>query len=151
MGRNAVLMLQNIDRIPLERISDGGINWRARQRAHTLILLDDGLTMAEVAEKIGIHARMVGSTRTSWILAEMDSLADLDRSGAPRKISPEELEKLVALAGAEPISARALLAKHTGDGGIPVHLNTLTKALKEAGLLWKRTRHSPKKTRRSRV
>ena len=101
--------------------------------------------MAEVAAKIGIHVRTVGSTRTSWILAGMDSLADLERSGAPRKISPEELEKLVALAGAEPMSARALLAKHTGDGGIPVHLNTLTKALKEAGLLWKRTRHSLKK------
>ena len=145
MGRNAVLVLQNIDRISLERISDRGINWRARQRSHTLILLDDRLTMAEVAAKIGIHARTVGSTRTSWILAGMDSLADLERSGAPRKISPEELEKLVALAGAEPMSARALLAKHTGDGGIPVHLNTLTKALKEAGLLWKRTRHSLKK------
>lgn len=145
MGRNAVLVLKNIDRISLERISDRGTNWRARQRAHTLILLDDGLTMAEVAARIGIHVRTVGSTRTSWILARMDSLADLERSGAPRKISPEELEKLVALAGAEPMSARALLAKHTGDGGIPVHLNTLTKALKEAGLLWKRTRHSLKK------
>ena len=145
MGRNAVLALQNIDRISLERMSDRGTNWRARQRAHTLILLDDGLTMTEVAAKIGIHVRTVGSTRTSWILVGMDSLADLERSGAPRKISPEELEKLVALAGAEPMSARALLAKHTGDGGIPVHLNTLTKALKEAGLLWKRTRHSLKK------
>jgi transposase len=92
MGRNAVLVLKNIDRISLERISDRGTNWRARQRAHTLILLDDGLTMAEVAAKIGIHVRTVGSTRTSWILARMDSLADLERSGAPRKISPEELK-----------------------------------------------------------
>ena len=144
-------MLQNIDRISLERIFDRGINWRARQPAHTLILLDDGFIMAEVAAKIGIHVRTVGSTRTSWILAGMDSLVDLERSGAPRKISPEELKKLVALTGAEPMSVRALLAKHTGDGGIPVHLNTLTKALKEAGLLWKRTHHSLKKTRRSSV
>ena len=151
MGRNAVLVLQNIDRISLERISDRGTNWRARQRAHTLILLDDGLTMAEVAAKIGVHVRTVGSTRTSWIPSGMDSLADLEQSDAPRKISPEQLEKLVALAGAETMSARALLARHTGDGGIPVHLNTLTTALKEAGLLWKRTRHSLKKKRRSSV
>ena len=65
MGRNAVLVPQNIDRISLERNTDRGINWRARQRAHTLILLDDGLNMAEVAAKIGIHVRTVGSTRTS--------------------------------------------------------------------------------------
>ncbi len=79
MDCSAVLVLQNIDRISLERISGRGINWRARQRAHTLILLDDGLTMAEVAAKIGIHVRTVDSTRTSWILAGMDSLADLER------------------------------------------------------------------------
>ena len=81
MGRNAVLVLQNDDRKSLEKMVDRGADWRARQRAQTLILLDDGLTMAEVAVEINIHVRTVGSTRTSWILAGMDSLADLERSG----------------------------------------------------------------------
>ena len=147
MGRNAVLVLQNDDRKSLEKMVDRGADWRARQRAQTLILLDDGFTMNEVAAAINIHVRTVGSTRTSWILAGMDSLADLERSGAPRKISPEDLERLVALAGAQPLSARDLLAKHIEGGGLPVHLNTLTIALKEAGLLWKRTRHSLKNKR----
>jgi hypothetical protein len=39
-------VLQNIDRISLERISDRGTNWRARQRAHTLILLDENDVLA---------------------------------------------------------------------------------------------------------
>jgi len=87
----------------------------------------------------------VGSTRTAWLAGGIDSLADLARSGAPRKLDPDELERLVAMAGEEPLTAKALLARHTDNGGTLVHVSTLTSALKSAGLVWKRTRHSLKK------
>ena len=45
------------------------------------------------------------------------------------------------------MSAKQLLAKHVESGGAAVHLNTLTAALRKAGLVWKRTRHSLKKTK----
>ena len=51
-------------------------------------------------------------------------------------------------ARSEPLTAKALLAKHVEDGGTLVHLNTLTGALKAAGFVWKRTRHSLKKKER---
>ena len=40
----------------------------------------------------------------------------------------------------------ALKARHVAAGGAPVHVNTLTGVLKRAGFVWKRTRHSLKKS-----
>jgi transposase len=70
---------------------------------------------------------------------------DAPRTGAPKKITPEQLEKLLDAAEKEPLTAKALLAKHVDAGGTLVHLNTLTKALKRAQFVWKRTRSSLKK------
>ena len=74
-------------------------------------------------------------------------MVDAPRSGAPRKISVEQLAKILDMASAEPLTAKALLAKHMEDGGTMIHVNTLRVALKDAGFLWKRTRHSLKKKR----
>lgn len=68
--------------------------------------------MQEVADAIGVNVRTVGSTRLAWLKYGMDSLADLPRSGAPKKISQQQVENLLILADAEPMSARQLLAKH---------------------------------------
>ena len=122
-----------------------GENWRERERAQTLILLDDGLSLGQAAEKVGIHVRTAGVTRLEWLARRFESLIDRSRSGAPQKISPEQLSKVLDAARGEPLTAKALLAKHVEDGGTLVHLNTLTGALKAAGFVWKRTRHSLKK------
>jgi transposase len=145
MKRKFTLNLSRENRLRLQHIMDRGTNWRERERAKTLILLDSALSMQEVADVIGVNVRTVGSTRLAWLEHGVDSLADLPRSGAPKKISQQQVENLLILADAEPMSARQLLAKHMEDGGAPVHLNTLTGALKAAGLVWKRTRHSLKK------
>ncbi len=147
MSRKFTLSLSRENRSRLQHIVDRGTNWRERERAETLILLDGALSMQEVADAIGVNVRTVGSTRLAWLKYGVDSLADLPRSGAPKKISQQQVENLLIHADAEPKSARQLLAKHVEDGGAPVHLNTLMGALKAAGLVWKRTRHSLKKKR----
>ena len=55
---------------------------------------------------------------------------------------------MIETARSEPLTGKALLAKHVEEGGTLVHLNTLTGALKAAGFVWKRTRHSLKKKER---
>ena len=129
----------------LLRIILRGDNWRARQRAQTLIYLDDGISMGETAELIGVNVRTVGSTRTAWLDCGWASLHDAPRCGAPHKLSEQELHRIVALAGATPLTANGLLALHVEAGGKPVHVATLTAGLKAAGLVWKRTRTSLKK------
>lgn len=146
MGRRAAhFNLLPADRLRLEKIVDRGENWRDRQRAQTLVLLDDGLPRADIAAELGINLRTVGSTRRAWLDGGMDSLPDLPRSGAPRKVTSQQWDKLVALAGSEPLTARSLLAKHIDSGGTPVHPNTIKARLKDLGFVWKRTRHSLKK------
>ena len=84
-------------------------------------------------------------TRRDWIADGLDSLRDSARSGAPKKITPEQLAKIVDAATAEPLTARELLARHLDDGGAKIHIRTLRAALHSSGMVWKRTRHSLKK------
>lgn len=145
MPKKATLTLIPQDRLRLQNIVDRGENWRERERARTLILLDSGLSMSMTSEAVGVDIRTVGLTRTDWLKRGFESLVDLPRSGAPKKISPEQLEKLLEAAEKEPLTAKALLAKHVESGGTLVHINTIIKALKEAQFVWKRTRSSLKK------
>jgi len=147
MPRKVTLTLISKDRSLLNNIVARGSNWRERNRSNTLILLDDGLSMREVAVAVGIHIRTVGLTRMDWLKRGFDSLTDNFRSGAPKKISPDELKKLQEAATLEPLTATALLAKHIEGGGKAVHVNTVKDAMKRAEFVWKRTRSSLKKKR----
>ena len=149
MPRKFILNLGVENRRVLEEIIARGANWRQRQRAQTLIFLDDGIEPTDVAQIVGIHVRTVNTTRRDWFRHGHESLIDAARSGAPKKMTPEQITNMVLAASTEPLTARQLLAKHVADGGAPVHLNTLSAALKASGMVWKRTRHSLKKTKRS--
>lgn len=89
-----------------------------------------------------------GFPRLDWLARHFESLIDRPRTGAPQRISPEQLSKVPDAARSEPLTAKALLAKHVEDSGALVHLNTLKGALTAAGFVWKRTRHSLKKKER---
>lgn len=145
MPRKVTLNLCPEDRKVLEKIISRGANWRQRQRAQTLIELDDGSSTNAVAQSVGIHSRTVAITRRYWLKDGVDSLVDGVRCGAPRKITPEQIVELVAAATTQPLTARELLARHLAQGGASVHVNTLSSALRAAGMVWKRTRHSLKK------
>ena len=139
-----VLHLDDEDRWRLERVVKRGENWRERQRAETL-LLGSGEFAEDVAAELGIHVRTVGTTRSRWQAEGMASLGDRPRSGAPRKLTPEQVQRLADWARSQPLTAPSLLARHQEHGGQPVHVNTLVASLKASGFVWKRTRHSLKK------
>ena len=145
MPKKATLSLLPEVRRRLQNIVDRGVDWRERERSKTLILLDDGLSMREVSELVEIDIRTVGLTRMDWLKRGFESLVDAPRSGAPKKITDEQLGKILEAAKQEPLTAKALLAKHIASGGALVHVNTITKALKNAEFVWKRTRSSLKK------
>ena len=146
MPRVYILNLRLEERTALDEVVTRGENWRCRERAQTLLLLDSGHSAKDVADMLKINFRTVHTTRRDWFRDRMACLPDLPRTGAPKKITPDELVKLAAAATAEPLSARQLLALHVDGGGLAVSLGTLTAALKSTGMVWKRTRHSLKKT-----
>ena len=67
MPRVFVLNLISKARSALKEFVARGANWRERQRAQTLLHLDDGLSTSDVAQIIGIHAYTVSRTRRDWI------------------------------------------------------------------------------------
>ncbi len=140
-----ILQLDEDSRAQLQHIVKRGSNWHERERAQTLLLLGSGVFAEDVARQLNLNVRTVRITHTNWRQAGMASLADRPRSGAPKKLQPEHVERLVQWATAEPLTSAALLARHLDAGGPKVHVNTMAATLKASGLVWKRTRHSLKK------
>ena len=145
MAARKTLQLDDDSRAQLQRIVKRASNWRERERAQTLLLLDSGVFAQDVAAQMSLNVRTVRITHTHWLQAGMAALSDMPRCGAPKKLQSEHIERLVQWAGAEPLTAAALLARHLDAGGPRVHVNTMVATLKGSDFVWKRTRHSLKK------
>jgi transposase len=145
MSKKKSIDLSQTSKSTLWNIFKRDPNPRRRERAQTLLLLDQGMSRHEVADQQDIHVRTVGSTLNQWLKEGVLSLSDKPRCGAPSKISLEERNHLKKLASEEPLSARNILEKHIENGGEKVHLNTVIRTLKNLNLTFKRTRHSLKK------
>ena len=145
MPTRKTLQLDEDSRAALQHIFKRASDWRERERAQTLLLLDSGLFAQAVADQLGLNVRTVRTTHIRWRQDAFASLPDKPRSGAPQKLDATHMERLVQWAKDEPLTAPALLARHLDAGGPSVHVNTLARKLKASGLVWKRTRHSLKK------
>lgn len=120
-------------------------NWRVRERATTILLLETGLSCEKVGLELGLSRGTVQTTKTGWLQEKFDSLKDKARTGAPRKIKPQEEKILLSLAAEKPLCATELLQVHLENGGERVHSETIRRMLKINEMSWKRTRHSLKK------
>ena len=147
MGRHVMpFVLSPDEKRTLEQVIKKDRDWRVRERAQTLLLLSQGLSCKEIAARQGLCAATVCTTRRVWRDERLAGLADKPRCGAPHKLSEPEVQRLVQWASTEPLTAAALLARHNEAQGRSVHLNTLVSELKRHGFVWKRTRHSLKKS-----
>ena len=66
MAARKTLQLENDSRAQLQRIVKRSSDWRERERAQTLLLLDSGAFAEEVARQMGLSARTVRITHTRW-------------------------------------------------------------------------------------
>src|SRR5574342_404576 len=103
------------------------VRWSARRksaqalalRCRIVLACADGLSIAEVAQQLGISRPTVGKWRSRFVARRLDALVDEDRPGAPRKITDEQVEQVVvATLESTPKDAthwsRASMAKHSG-------------------------------------
>jgi transposase len=124
-------------------------DWRAGERAKTLLLLSQPLLSREVAKLQDLNIETVCVTWQRWAKEGMDAFFDKApqrRTAQARRGSCRE--RLLQWARQEPLSATELLQRHIEAQGLPVEVNTLIRALKANGMVWKRTRHSLKKRER---
>ena len=75
----------------LTHIVERGSDWRARQRARTLLLLHSGKPINTVAAEQGPGRNTVDAHRDAWLAKGTAGLSDTSRSGAPRKLQAEHV------------------------------------------------------------
>jgi transposase len=86
----------------------------------TILLLETGLSCEKAALELGLSRGTVQTTKTGWLREKFDSLRDKARTGAPRKIKPQEEKMLLALANEKPLCATELLQVHLDNGGVGI-------------------------------
>jgi transposase len=145
MGKRLDTRLSDADKLALEEVVRQSADWRARERARTLLLLCQPMLSREVAAVQNLNICTVRDTWARWLQEGMACLSDKPRSGAPSKLDQAAIDRLLKWAAEEPLTATQLLQRHLQAQGQPIHVETMTRILKAHGLVWKRTRHSLKK------
>ena len=120
-GRPKVeLALSDEERVTLTRWSRRAKSAQALAlRGRIVLACADGLSNVEVAELLGVSRPMVGKWRSRFVERRLKRLVDEERSGAPRKITDDQVEDvLVATLEQTPKNAthwsRTSMAKHSG-------------------------------------
>ena len=65
-------------------------SFRARTRAHCVLLSSQGKTITEITQTYPVHRVTVSSWITNWETSGVQGLYDRPRSGRPRTLNPEE-------------------------------------------------------------
>jgi len=135
------------DRAKLQEVVAKGSDWRARHRAQTLLYFDDGLRANDIMALQNLNIDTVYDRRKNWLSKGFAFLFDVHRSGAPPKLNAIHREQIKIWTEKEALTAPAIVARLKEECDIEVSVGTVRNALKSLGTIWKRTRHSLKKTR----
>jgi transposase len=141
------LELSADDRAKLQEVVAKGSDWRARHRAQTLLYFDDGLRAKDIVALQDLNIDTVYDRRKNWLSMGFAFLFDVHRSGAPPKLNAIHREQIKIWTEEEALTAPAIVARLKEECDIEVSVGTVRNALKALGTIWKRTRHSLKKTR----
>lgn len=99
LGRpKAELRLTDSERIELERFARRPKTAQALAlRARIVMACAEGITNKAVAEQLGITNSTVGKWRQRFVTRRTEGLLDEPRPGAPRKVSDEDVERVITL------------------------------------------------------
>lgn len=91
--------------------------FRTHQRVKVVLLLNERLSCAEVAQRVQWDISTVGRTRARWAKLGIQSLQDMPRCGAPCKLDEAGVQQLVQWAKDEPLRLPQLLQHHLDARG----------------------------------
>lgn len=140
------LVLSEAECQQLAHIAERGDDWRVRQRSRTLLMLHSGKSINAVAAEQDINRDTVAAHRDAWLAKGVDGLADAPRSGAPRKLPAEHIQAMCDWARAEALTAPQLRERLKEQLNVKVSIWVVQECLRREGFVWKRTRHSLKKS-----
>ena len=120
---------------------------RARARAHSLLLSDQGTTINDIAKIYQVDRDTVSIWITKWEQQGEASLHDRPRSGRPPKLTPEEKDLALAYIKEEPRSLKQVVERILSKTEKRISISSLKRLAKQARLRWKRVRKSLKSLR----
>ena len=92
------LVLTERERVELERLARRpSTSQGIAQRARIILECASGKYNGRVAEQMGLTSVTVGKWRNRFIRSRVEGLFDEPRPGAPRKISDDEVERVIAM------------------------------------------------------
>jgi transposase len=126
----------------LDKTRKGDASFRARTRAHSLLLSDQGATIHDIAETYQVHRVTVSAWITHWEQQGAQGLYDQPRSGRPPKLTPDEQELAKRYIKEEPRSLKQVVERFATKTEKRLSISSLKRRAKKAGLRWKRVRKS---------
>lgn len=139
--------LTNDQRELLEQTMKADTSFRARARAHSLLLSDQGATIKDIAKTYQVDRDTGSSWITKWEHQGAQSLHDKPRSGRPSKLTPDEQALAHQYIKEEPRALKGVGERLATKTAKRLSLASLKRLAKKARLRWKRVRKSLKRLR----
>ena len=131
----------------LEQTMKTDTSFRARARAHSLLLSDQGAPIKNIAKTYQVDRDTVSSWITKWEQQGAQSLHDKPRSGRPSKLTPDEQALAHQYIKEEPRALKGVVERLATKTAKRLSIASLKRLAKKARLRWKRVRKSLKRLR----
>ena len=131
----------------LETTMKDAPSFRARSRAHSLLLSAAGTPIKAIAKTSQVHRVTVSAWITNWEQHGAQSLHDKPRSGRPSTLCPEERAIALQYLKEEPHALKRVMKRFADKTDKRLSLSSLKRLAKKARLRWKRVRKSLKSLR----
>jgi transposase len=131
----------------LENAMKNDPSFRARSRAHSLLLSAQGTTSKDIAKTSQVHRVTVSAWMTPWEHHGAQSLHDQPRSGRPTILTPEDQASALHYIQEEPCSLKGVAERFVATTAKRLRVSSLKRLAKKARLRWKRVRKSLKSLR----
>ena len=139
--------LTDEQRALLENTMQEDTVFRARSRAHSLLLSAAGMPIQTIAKTYQVHRVTVSAWIKKWEQQGAQSLHDQPRSGRPPKLTPDEQELAKHYIKEDPRSLKQVVERLTQKTAKRLSISSLKRLAKRARLRWKRVRKSLKSLR----
>src|SRR5215211_1649759 len=139
--------LTDKQRALLEKTMQEDTVFRARSRAHSLLLSAAGTPIKAIAEASQVHRVTVSAWIKKWEQHGAQSLHDHPRSGRPPKLTPDEQELAKHYIKEAPRSLKQVVERLANKTEKRLSISSLKRLAKKARLRWKRVRKSLKRLR----
>lgn len=134
--------LRETEKETLKELHKNHKNHRSRIRGHMLLLSADGFKIDEIGRIHQVQRDTVSQCFNNWESYGIVGLYDEEKTGRPRKLSEEEVARGLDLLKEDPRGSKQAQSCLESEGAEQVSEWTFKRALKRAGLRWKRMRRS---------